>query len=101
MSTRFRVEVPGKLHLSVDRSGTGSSTCVFIHGLADGGYVWNEIRGSLGSSFVTISVDLRGHGTSDWARPDDYSLHNYVSDVEYILESLGVQDCILIGHSLG
>lgn len=98
---RFSVITPDGIGISIDQAGSGEVTCVFLHGLADGSYVWDQIRDAIGPFFCTIAIDLRGHGASDWAGAGRYNLHDYVSDVEFVLASLNMKSYILVGHSLG
>jgi pimeloyl-ACP methyl ester carboxylesterase len=101
VNTRFRIKTPEGMHLSVDRRGTGTVSCVFFHGLAEGGYVWDDIRAAIAPSFSSVAIDLRGHGYSDWAKAGEYNLCHYISDIRSALAQLNLSDFILIGHSLG
>jgi len=47
-----------------------------------------------------IAVDLPGHGRSSKGR-GDYSLGAMASTLRDLLDHLGVQRCVLVGHSLG
>jgi pimeloyl-ACP methyl ester carboxylesterase len=98
---RFRIKTPGGINIAISRRGSGPITCIFFHGLAEGGYIWDDVRDAIGAPFSTITIDLRGHGDSDWAKPGEYNLQHYVSDIEFALTSLNIGDYILIGHSLG
>jgi len=48
------------------------------------------------------AVNLRGHGASD---PDPklalLTIENYVDDINKVRTTLGIEDCVLIGHSMG
>jgi pimeloyl-ACP methyl ester carboxylesterase len=48
-----------------------------------------------------VAVDLRGHGDSDWASPSSYNIDTHVSDVNEVMNLLGDERSILIGHSMG
>ena len=47
------------------------------------------------------SLDLRGHGDSDWADPPAYAFEDYASDVAAVVEKLDLRDFVLVGHSMG
>jgi non-heme chloroperoxidase len=47
-----------------------------------------------------ISLDLRGHGESDWARDGDYSIDAFVGDVLAIIKPL-LAPPVLVGASIG
>jgi 3-oxoadipate enol-lactonase len=46
-----------------------------------------------------ITIDLRGHGRSDW--PGEYSVSLMPDDVGAVLDGLGLRDVARVGHSLG
>ena len=48
-----------------------------------------------------ISVDLRGHGDSEWSKEGAYFVEDYVSDLEALIEKLGLRNLLLWGNSTG
>jgi pimeloyl-ACP methyl ester carboxylesterase len=46
-------------------------------------------------------MDARGHGDTDWAPDGTYTHTARVSDVEGLVEQLGLDDFILVGMSMG
>jgi len=91
----------GDLKLNVCERGAGDIPCLFIHGLADGGFVWDDFSSAIEPYFRSYMVDLRGHGDSDWDVAKNYSLHAHLKDVEIILDHLQLKNFLIIGHSLG
>jgi lipase len=53
----------------------------------------------LAPRFRVLSLDLRGHGFSDWDPP--WTISTHVHDVLETLDAAGVHDADWIGHSLG
>lgn len=52
--------------------------------------------------FRIIAIDLPGHGLSDHAPQGAYfHFYDYAPDVIRIMNELGLQQCALLGHSLG
>src|ERR1700758_2673868 len=47
-----------------------------------------------------ITVDLRGHGESDWSNEGDYRVVSFAGDVQEVLRRLPPQP-VLVGASLG
>ena len=47
-----------------------------------------------------MSLDLRGHGDSDWAPNGDYSFTSFCADTLAVADALG-KPPVLVGASLG
>lgn len=74
---------------------------VLLHGGGQTRHAW----GTAGEVFAkngryALSVDLRGHGDSDWAPDGDYGMTAFSSDVRAVVGSLS-QVPVLVGASLG
>lgn len=87
--------------LSVRRWGSATPQLVLIHGLGDGGFVWESFARLLDPDLAAWALDLRGHGDSDWDPLRRYGIEAYADDVECVLRHVGVSRPVLIGHSLG
>ncbi len=84
--------------LAYERLGTGPSL-VLIHGLTDTRRAWDPLLGALAARFDVVSVDLRGHGESFSEPPFD--VLTMAGDVREVVETLGLERPLLVGHSLG
>lgn len=72
---------------------------------------WRYLLPELEKRYRVVVYDLRGLGLSGTPRapghrarnltPDDFSIPNQVRDLEAILESEGIEQTALIGHSMG
>lgn len=93
--------MPDGVKLHVTQLKRGSPTCIFVHGLGEGAFVWENLCNSISSDCSIITIDLRGHGESDWDPQAKYSSESYLTDVGNIIEALKLDDILLIGHSLG
>jgi pimeloyl-ACP methyl ester carboxylesterase len=73
---------------------------VLIHGLAASMYSWRHtIEPVAQAGFRVIAFDNRGFGFSD--RPSrGYSNDAYVGLLYGLLDSLGIKDAVLVGHSM-
>jgi non-heme chloroperoxidase len=63
---------------------------LFFHGHGQSKHMWAiaaEIVGA--NSCLGLSVDLRGHGDSEWAPDGDYSVEAYARDILRIIQQLG------------
>lgn len=73
---------------------------VFIHGFCESNSIWKSLTEALSDEFRIICPDLPGFGQS--LLPDnDFSLSEIGDELVSWLKSLGINKCIVIGHSLG
>ena len=78
-----------------------SPTVVLLHGGGQARHSWSGTWGVLvRAGWRAWSVDLRGHGDSDWAPDGDYSLDGFAGDVLALATSLP-RPPVLVGASLG
>ncbi len=79
----------------------GRVPLIFLHGGGQSRSAWRgAARALAGEGYHTLSLDLRGHGDSDWAPEGNYAFDRHVADLDTIVASLG-QPAILVGASLG
>ncbi len=71
---------------------------VLLHGFCEDSSVWEAMLPYLDQQHL-IRIDLPGFGGSDL--PVVANLEYYARDVHEALQALGIQQCRLIGHSLG
>jgi pimeloyl-ACP methyl ester carboxylesterase len=74
---------------------------LFLHGGGQTRHAWGataEIVAAKG--WRTITLDLRGHGESDWADNGDYSFTAHCADCVAVVDQLG-RPPVLVGASLG
>lgn len=90
------------LRLAADVAGDpGDPPVVLLHGGGQTRHSWGELTRILaGNGYRAMTVDMRGHGESDWCPEGDYSLDRFVEDVRSIVSDLQ-QPPVLIGASLG
>lgn len=82
----------------------GASTgvpLVLLHGLRAYAQTWESLVQALGEGYCVYALDQRGRGLSDWAEPASYHTQSYVEDLEDLIEHVGLQRFVLLGHSLG
>jgi pimeloyl-ACP methyl ester carboxylesterase len=79
-------------------------TVVLAHGWTENLEYWTyQIRGLSERGLRVVAYDLRGHGDSERAKDDDYSIARFGEDLEAVLQTAlpEGQRAILVGHSLG
>lgn len=85
--------------LSIKIQGTGSSAVLFVHGFLENQSMWDNVISEFKSDFVSITVDLPGHGESkDWM---NYSIKEVAESIANYLKTNEVKLKAIIGHSLG
>ncbi len=87
--------------LFVDEGGSGGMPVVIVHSLAGNTTQWASQLAHLRKTRRAIAFDMRGHGQSDPAPNEDYSLAAMADDLASVVDSLGLQEFILLGHSYG
>lgn len=91
------------LTLAADAYGPGDGPpVVLLHGGGQTRHAWDGTARLLGDKgWRATTVDLRGHGDSDWAGPEGgYSLDAFAADVRAVAAAQG-RPPVLIGASLG
>ena len=81
-------------------SGSGSAAAVFVHGWAGRREHWDEQFEAFAHDRLVVRLDLAGHGASGQAR-DRWSVGAFAGDVVAVIDAVGVDRVVLIGHSLG
>ena len=92
--------VPGEVELAIGRAGDGPDPVVCLHGITAQHRAFNAAARYLGPSRGLVGVDLRGRGDSD--KPESgYGLETHAADVVRVLDHLGLESAVLVGHSMG
>jgi len=90
------------VHLVGDVRGAPEDRPVlFMHGGGQTRHAWGKTAEAVAErGWRTITLDLRGHGESDWAPNGDYSFTAVCADCIAVVDRLGVPP-VLVGASLG
>jgi pimeloyl-ACP methyl ester carboxylesterase len=74
---------------------------VMVHGITGNLAVWHlQLVPALAERARVLTYDLRGHGRSG-APPTGYSLDDMAEDLLQLLDALGLERPVLVGHSYG
>ena len=99
----IRIQTSDGLHVACDVLGRSGSRCpvIFLHGGGQTRHSWGSTASQVAvNGHPCWSVDLRGHGESDWAADGDYSTEAMVEDLGAILTQIG-RPPVLVGASMG
>ncbi len=92
----------GDVTLFYRRFGSSGGTPILIvHGLSYFSYDWIGIAAELAGGREVVAMDLRGFGDSTWSPARDYAVPTMALDIVALLDHLGWQRAILLGHSMG
>ncbi|MEM1356561.1 MAG: alpha/beta fold hydrolase [Bacteroidota bacterium] len=72
---------------------------VILHGLFGMLDNWQTLARKWADNYQVVLLDLRNHGRSPHEEEMSYAL--MAQDVAEILETLDIEECILLGHSMG
>ena len=101
-SRQIRFEGFERIQLVADVWGDDSAWPVLLmHGGGQTRHAWGATAMALaGRGWRAVSLDLRGHGDSQWALNGDYSFTSYTADCVAVADQLG-RPPVLVGASLG
>jgi pimeloyl-ACP methyl ester carboxylesterase len=71
-----------------------------VHGITANCRSWDVIASTLSPTHMVAAMDLRGRGGSD--KPSEgYSLGHHLKDIHCLMDDLGLERPVIMGHSLG
>ena len=99
---QHRVVETNGLRMHIAEQGAGPLV-VLCHGFPECWYSWRHQLPALAEAgFHAVAPDMRGYGQSD--RPDaidQYTLLHLVGDMVGLLDTLGVESAVIVGHDWG
>ncbi|MCU1557924.1 MAG: hypothetical protein JWN09_1919 [Microbacteriaceae bacterium] len=96
-SRRYSISSPTIAYLVREAEG---DVVVLLHGVGSSASTWNELIPHLGSEFVIVAPDYRGHGFSE-SPVVPYSLDDFVDDYFRLLDELSIETAHIVGFSIG
>ena len=80
--------------------GRGEPALVLVHGWTCDQSFWSGQVGAFSADRAVVTLDLGGHGKSSAERAE-HRIATFGHDVRAVIEALGFERVILVGHSLG
>jgi len=109
---RLRVEISTKLNLRfiqtngikmrIAEMGCGPLV-ILVHGWPESWYSWrHQLVAIANAGFHVVAPDMRGYGKTDKPHNvEDYDIQHLAADINGIIEALGENTAVLIGHDWG
>jgi pimeloyl-ACP methyl ester carboxylesterase len=97
--TQFVLSTDGT-RIAYELIGAGRPALVLVHGWSIDRTYRNAQLEALYRNFTIVTVDLAGHGESECGR-EAWSIAAFGSDVASVVTFNGLEDVVLVGHSMG
>ena len=95
---------PGVAHQGGPRQRPGAPVILAVHGITASHLAWLPVArwlaDSPGPDLTLIAPDLRGRGASS-DLPGPYGLAGHAADLVALLDAVGVDQAVVVGHSMG
>ena len=85
--------------IRVKDEGRGQAV-VLLHGYLESLEIWGNFAVQLAKHYRVISIDIPGHGQSGVIAAA-HPMPLMAEAVDAVLEHLGIEQCVLVGHSMG
>lgn len=81
----------------------GATPMIFVHGWPELSISWRrQLPVFAGLGFHAVAPDMRGYGRSSvYDRHEDYAVENAVADMLELLDHLGAEKAVFVGHDWG
>jgi pimeloyl-ACP methyl ester carboxylesterase len=88
--------------MHVAEAGSGPPV-VLLHGVPELWYSWrHQLPALAAAGYHAVAPDLRGYGDSDASAADEgYAPSNMAADIVGLLDALGAEAAVLVGHDWG
>lgn len=75
---------------------------VLLHGFSDAGSCWVGVAPLFSRrGYRVVAPDARGHGRTPLLADDDFTAGARVRDARAVMETLGIEGALVVGHSMG
>ncbi|MHC5082638.1 MAG: alpha/beta fold hydrolase [Planctomycetota bacterium] len=89
-----------EVEIAYNVEGKGEPVLVFVHGWSCSQEYWMDQVAHFAKTHQVVTIDLAGHGLSGRSRAD-YTIESFGKDIAGVVQTLDLDQVILIGHSMG
>lgn len=100
MEQHRTIEIEGHTVHYRDEGRDNTKTVVLLHGFMQSLDVWSSYVLTYMNRFRVVTIDLPGHGQTD-CFGEIHSMHFMAKIVRNVLSHIGVERCVMVGHSMG
>ena len=93
--------VPGEVELAFGVAGAGGNPVIALHGITAQHRAFNALARHLRGEHLVVAPDLRGRGDSASPFPGNYGLPAHAADAIRVMDHMGLERAVLMGHSMG
>lgn len=99
---KHRVVETNGIRMHIAESGQGPLV-VLCHGFPESWYSWrHQLHALADAGFHAVAPDMRGYGQTDCPEQiDQYTLLHLVGDMIGLLDALGAETAVIVGHDWG
>lgn len=91
-----------RLHLlDWGESGDARPELLLLHGGVVTARTWGPFCAMLAHRYRLLALDMRGHGDSEWPADGEASHNTMAEDLRGVIQALGLEQPIVVGHSVG
>ncbi len=94
------IQFDGKRIHYQDEGKENNNVIVLLHGFLNSLDIWASYTYTYMRASRVIAIDLPGHGFSD-TYGEVHSMEFMARSVKAVLDHCGVNDCVMVGHSMG
>ena len=99
----FRFVETNGIRMRIAEAGDEGPVVLLVHGWPESWYSWrHQIPALANAGYRVVAPDMRGYGETDApAAVDDYDIVHLAGDMVGLLDALGEDQAIIIGHDWG
>lgn len=99
---KLRMIESNGIQMRIAEMGTGPLV-ILVHGWPESWYSWrHQLKALADAGYHAVAPDMRGYGKTDKPSAiDDYDITHVTADLVGIVDAMGEENAILIGHDWG